>query len=155
MYKIFKYKLNPDLTVEMPHRARILRVAHVDDGFYKGDFVWAIVDTTWPNVWINLSGTIWSSSIRNGPHNAVGYRQELRVKEKQEIFLPGYPYDAQEDNGKIYVYHEAGGNPANYKIAVFKTGQEIDIPIDKLQYLGLNRLWIIQELGLYTFWVTG
>lgn len=57
-------------------------------------------------------------------------------------------------DGDIFVYCDpADQEVRTWNIAVFKTGQRIDIDVDKLTYLGLNRLWIVQELGLYTFLV--
>lgn len=151
MHKIFKYDYDREMQrAILPTNAKILRVDHVDDGFYKGDFVWAIVDT---NETEKVSVTIpvyWLHENLNPLH--IYYRaEELKVKEKQEITIKGIPMSAGEGDGKIFVYYAGTEEEKTYKIGVFKTGQEIDVPVEKLRYLGLNRLWIVQELGLYTF----
>ncbi len=152
MHKIFKYKIENNHT-RIPIGAKVLRIDHVDDGFYKGDFLWAIVDVDQKEmVDFEWSGKPYSAARLPDPYY-MG-QHELKVKEKQSISIYGYPCSAGEQDGKIYVYsdHETARSKLDtYDIAVFKTGQAIDIPIEKLRYLGLNRLWIIQELGLYTF----
>lgn len=152
MTKIFKYPFDPDtLEVEMPQRAWILRIDHVDDGFYKGDFLWAVVNTEDPKVRQRLDKYLVEIVRRvNVPPAGCG-KIELRVKEKQTVERTGSLCGAGEEDGKIYVYEDGFGSLGESQVAVFKTGQEIDVPIEKLRYLGLNRLWIIQELGLYTF----
>lgn len=148
MKKIFKYKYCPiSKTAVMPLDAQILRVDHVDDGFYKGDFVWAIVEVGDENIEKVIESAPKQIPITDFP-NIV----ELRVKEKQIINTMGYPCGAGEIDGKIYIGC-VGDLEHESTIAVYKTGQEIDLPVEKLVYLGLNRLWIIQELGLYTFFV--
>lgn len=156
MFKIFKYELDPITRSALMPRCIPLRVDHVDDGFYKGDFVWAIVDENEGlkhNQYFHEKS--WSASPE--PNTIELYtRQELLVKEKQQIHIRGVPIYADNGDGKMFVYYDHRGPSAEietHTIAVYKTGQPIDIPIEKLTYLGLNRLWIIQELGLYTFLV--
>jgi len=153
IYKIFKYSIDPVTRIaEMP-RGQGLRVDYVDDGFYKGDYVWAIVDSNDKDKFdFPFPSSKWSKSPR--PENLSFFeKKELKVKEKQEILSYGEPFYAEEDDGKMFVY--CGETDRSYekshKIAVFKTGQKIDLPLEKMTYLGLNRLWIIQELGLYVF----
>lgn len=150
MHKIFKYSYSPATQeASLPLSARVIRIDHVDDGFYKGDFVWAIVETGEPNVPQKLTlSPAWGWDLSEME------KVQLAVKEKQEIECANAPVYAHEDDGKIYAYCPRGTPPQKYQIAVFKTGQEMDIHPDRLIYLGLNRLWIIQELGLYTFLVT-
>lgn len=163
MNKIFKYKVDDSGCSVIPKNSHVIRAAHVDDGFYKGDFLWAIIDTEDLNETIsfNLKDSIdpitkmsWYESL-NIDFIPKGARYQIAVKEKQVIPLRGIPYGAHEEDGKIYVYYfeDIRMSIEYYRIAVYKTGQEIDIPLEKLQYLGLNRIWIIQELGLYTFLV--
>jgi hypothetical protein len=159
MYKIFKYEVDRQSgKVNMPVFEAILRVAHVDDGFYKGDFVWAIVNVENPafeqflehHLLVQLHYGEDKTSDFFDPHEFE--KQELRVKEKQTIEVPGILCGAGEEDGKIYVHYiPTDSSERTYDIVVFKTGQEIDVPVERLKYLGLNRLWIIQELGLYTF----
>lgn len=155
MKKIFKYPIDMEsLIVTMPQDAWILRIDHVDDGFYRGDFVWAVVDAQAPSVPYRLDKYLVAAVKHTNEVPAGCSRIELRVKERQTIHCPGQLQGAGEEDGKIYVYYEEFGEARDVEIAVFKTGQEIDVPTDMLRYLGLNRLWIIQELGLYTFEVT-
>lgn len=151
MNKIFKYDFNPETReVELPLEHTILRIDHVDDGFYKGDFLWAIVDAEAPNCRQVVNYKLGYSRNPRPPQSL--YREELRVMEKQYVkYTPVY---AEEDTGKMYVYSPDHSYPKNgpFKVAVYKTGQEIDLPLDKLRYLGLCKLRIVQELGLYVFW---
>jgi hypothetical protein len=157
MNKIFKYRWNYKTgEVEMPEDAKVIRCAFVDDGFYFGDFVWAIVDPTSLNVQKKLSlPRDWSLNaefdfFKKGVYGSVSYRSyPLKVKEKQKIVC-GKPMFVSEEDGTIMIYCEKGKGE-QYEIAFFKTGQEIDIDINEWEYLGLARLWIIQELGLYTW----
>ena len=158
MLKIFKYELNRETrVVNMPVLSRIIRVAHVDDNFYKGDFVWAIIDTEQSELQEIVLNETYMVALNAEPFDYSDYiKHEIRVKEKQEIEVNGFPVGAHEDDGKLYVYiqdkfTDCTDGSKKFKIAMFKTGQEIDIPLNKMVYLGLNRLWIIQELGLYTF----
>lgn len=148
MKKIFKYKYD-SLTgkVTMPESGIVLRT-----DFVEGEFLWAIVDTLDPLVERRLNLPLgWS--LNQKPENQYKLNQiRLKVKEKQEFF--GFkPLYAKEKDGEMFVYTNwSSDTPVGYhKVAVYKTGQEIIEPIEELTYLGLNRLWIIQELGLYTF----
>lgn len=151
MNKIFKYEVKDGL-VTRPKFAHILRVDHVDDGFYKGDFLWAIVDTE--------EKEMITHKVFFNPYSAANLLPDepdltplqISVKEKQKIFVPGKPEAAGEKDGKLYIYYYPGNGVAKeYNVVLYKTGQEIVEPIHKLKYIGLNRLWIIQELGLYSF----
>ena len=152
MKKIFKYPVEDGFAV-MPKENQLLRVDYVSDSQYEGWFAWAIIDTD------NLIQTAnrfvgRELEISAAPRScAEGLtRHEIRVKEKQEICLLSPPVFAEEDDGKIYIYTEDEVvKRKKYTIHLYKTGQEIDIPIEKLTYIGLNRVWIVQELGLYTF----
>lgn len=156
-YKIFKYTIDPVTRIaRMPH-GRILRVDHVDDGFYpKGDYVWAIVDAD-DKDFFECPFPVGNWSAAPSPTITRNHEfYELKVKEKQTLELYQQPIFAQEDDGKLFVWTNPVSledKPKEYKIAVYKTGQKIDIDPDKLTYIGLCRLWIVQELGLYTFLV--
>lgn len=139
--KIFKYEVKEGSTL-IPKRSTVIRVSHVDDGFYKGDFVWAIVDP---------EDTEETRVLQVGESPPLNHEctQELRVTEKQTV--EGIlPHGVGEDNGKIYLHGEPDPG-AKYEVCFFKTGQEIDIDLNEYFYIGLCRLWIVQELGLYTF----
>lgn len=161
MKKIFKYDYDRETgRVVMPENASVIRIAHVDDGFYKGDFLWAIVTVGDANVERFVTETalreiLYPELLKTAmPLAAPGTfeRVELRVKEKQTVSTKGYPIAAGEEDGKLYLYCAVSPlSEGDYEIAFYKTGQEIDIPVKNLRYVGLNRIWIIQELGLYTF----
>lgn len=146
--KIFKYtaKLISDgnWIVDAPLDIKLLRFDYVDDGFYKGQFAWGIVNPDSPTV----------KQVVTPPTDTVKGEHciQMAVRECQTIIIPGHPYTAGEIDGFLYVYYLPGID-RRYTIVTYKTGQEILIPVDKLKYLGLCRLWIMQELGLYTFMV--
>lgn len=143
--KIFKYRIENGFA-SYPENAIVIRTDHVDDGFYFGDFLWAIVEPGQENVRQKVDRVGWSLAPKpDVPLNKV----QIAVKEKQ-IIRSGTPVYAHEDDGKIYVYC-LYDTVRNHEIAVYKTGQQIDVNISDYTYIGLNRLWIIQELGLYTF----
>lgn len=150
--KIFKYLYDFSTGyVEMPIDAIPIRADYINDGFYEGEFIWAIVDPEKPTVgqyFICRKGF----GRKNPPLGENTQKIELRVKEKQTIQANGDPFFAGEDNGKLYVFCRTGGPLKDYNIVFYKTGQEINEPVEELTYLGINRLWIVQELGLFSFW---
>ena len=154
MNKIFKYTIT-DGKILAPKDIKIIRCDHVDDGFYKGDFAWGIVDAN--DKEMVEREVIFPFSLNKKPKSFDGLnRIQLSVKEKQTIIINGKPLYAEDDDGKMFVYYEKsnpldGAWESEYEIVVYKTGQEITEPLDELVYLGLNKLWIMQELGLYTF----
>jgi hypothetical protein len=159
MNKIFKYEITKNGggldVITAPEQRTTIRIDHVDDGFYKGDFLWAIVDTasenvTQPVTQLDYEYTNHLNWIKNTKQTHQFSRRELAVKEKQTI-NSGKPVFAEEDDGKLYVYCLLDGPIEERTICFYKTGQEIDMPVDELIYIGINRLWIVQELGLYTF----
>ena len=147
MKKIFKYPFENNETY-LPKGARVIRVDEVHDSQYSGKFCWAIVDTE-EKITEHFVGYKWFK--HKAPFD-TGYRIQLRVKERQFIEIEGTPISAGEEDGNIFVYYVLdGGEKRSYEIVLYKTGQEITDPVDNLRYLGLNRLWIVMELGLYTF----
>lgn len=151
MLKIFKYKYDRETnSAIMPDYKLVLRIEHVDDGFYKGDFIWAIVDPTdtfLSEKKFNL-GFPYNAAPKQSAENLVPVR--IKVKEAQKIKC-GEPVFAQEKDGDIYIYTEPHTKIKEHEIVVYKTGQEIREDLNKLKYIGLNKIWIIMELGLYTF----
>jgi len=143
MKKIFKYEVL-DGFATVPVNSHTIRMDHVDDGFYKGDFVWAIVDTA------DLEDTI-AIEYKPDPRPVAPYgkMKQLAVKEKQ-IIEDMIPHTVGELDGRLYM-SGAERPGVKYEVCFFKTGQEIDICVEKYLYIGLCRLWIVQELGLYTF----
>lgn len=146
------------MVAETPEFLQVLRIDHVDDGQYKGDFIWGIVDTDNLNIkerdysYLKFpfnKGASESDLIESG----VEFKShKLKVKEAQDIFIAGCLVGASELDGDIFVHYTPENKEAHKeRIVVYKTGQEIREPIENLQYLGLNRLWIVQELGVYTF----
>ena len=83
------------------------------------------------------------------------YKYPLSILEKQVVKLPL--------NAKIIRVEDVEGLPfvwaicnteaelENRYLCLYKTGMTIDRDVDDLEYLGLVRLHIIQELGLYCF----
>lgn len=151
MKKIFKYDYDKETgEVKIPLGAEILRIDHVDDGFYKGDFLWAIVDTQEECVRQYISPSM-GFPFCAGRGDLIPKCEAIKIKIKEDqIVKCGTPVYAQEKDGDIFIYSLPDG-VSEKRILVFKTGQEIPVDTDRLTYLGLNRLWIIQELGLYTF----
>lgn len=168
MLKIFKYQFDENGVATIPEDAWVIRKDHVDDGFYLGDFVWANVDTEklepTQTVKFDLdsTGKLYSvDGLKNALKAALTIRSKNRecdmtleqvgVTEKQilEGIVPCYI--TEDDKGKLWVGGEVGDEDTKYELAFFKTGQEIDVDIKDYIYIGLGRLWIIQELGLYAF----
>jgi len=158
MKKIFKYKLLEEgdfgtWHVDLPCEHKLLRIDFVDDCQYKGWYVWAIVDTD------NLAGvfrkfvnpeTKYTLAEFNSAAGLIPH--EMRVKEKQGVTLLSPPVYAEEQDGKLFIYtEEKVGVRQKYIIHFYKTGQQLPDNINDFEYIGLNRLWIVAELGLYTF----
>ena len=154
--KIFKYEI-VDGYIIAPLKRRTLRVDYVDDGFYKGYFLWAIVDPNEESFRQFLDSREFSDleKVENQTFcgidtNMFNDRVQLRVQEKQKVIM-NRPVFAEDEDGKLYAYGYDYLNPKEYTICFYKTGQEIDLPVKNLRYLGLCKLWIMQELGLYVF----
>ena len=146
----------------MPEGSRIIRMSRVDDSQYNGDFVWAIV---------NVGDECIAQDIDYKPQGDIDgvellssttSNTALAIKEKQTVSCWGNPVGAACYGDLPYVFcdgsykdHEAvGGKGAkSFQLAFYKTGQEIDLPISKLEYLGVCKLQIVQELALYVFLV--
>lgn len=85
------------------------------------------------------------------------YKYPLAILEKQVVKLPvGAKIIRVEDmEGLPFCWAIVDTNPEypteNRYLCCYKTGMEIDRDINDLEYLGLVRLNIIQELGLYFF----
>ena len=84
------------------------------------------------------------------------YKYELSVQEKQVIELPQNAeiIRVQDVDGKFYLWAIVNTDlehPIEKRaLEFYKTGQPIE-QIDSLVYLGLCKLFIMQELGLYVF----
>lgn len=85
------------------------------------------------------------------------YKYTIAILEKQVVKLPfGAKILRVEDvEGLPYLWAIVDTNPEhpveNRYLCCYKTGMEIDRDVNDLKYLGLVRLNIIQELGLYFF----
>jgi len=153
MKKIFKYRVNDGYAI-MPQEHKLIRVDYVNDSQYEGWFAWSIVDTekleTTQKRFVgrDIEVTAAPFSSKKGL-----VRHEMKVKEKQDIWLLSPPVFAEEDDGKVYIYTEDKlVKREQYNICFYKTGQELPDNINDFTYIGLNRIWIVQELGLYTFY---
>ena len=164
MKKIFKYEAERSKCgkwfVSMPEGSRIIRMSRVDDSQYNGDFVWAIIDTSEACVAQEID-YIPTSEVEE--YN-IDYPQirNLKIKEKQKIESVFPPTYACCVDGLPYVfcgeknqYLDLMSQPIEktWSLAFYKTGQEIDILTNKLEYIGVCKLNIVQELALYTFLV--
>lgn len=83
------------------------------------------------------------------------FKYPLKVLEKQIVQLPkGARIIRVEDvDGLPYLWAIVGigAELENRYLCCFKTGMEIDRDVNDLEYLGLVKLHIIQQLGLYFF----
>lgn len=153
--RIFKYTLeerNGKYYASMPSHSQIIRTDYVDDGYYKGHFVWAIVNLFDENV---------EREVKYNPTTTAGNfpllkKVELGVLEKQEVFIPldSNIYRVIDNNGRLYGLMSGGlvyDRLKKVKISFYKTGQEITENVSKLKYIGWCRLWIGMELCLYAF----
>ena len=153
--KIFKYDLfqeNDKWYAECPV-GQVIRTDYVNDGFYKGNFVWIIVDPDDKNKskreisWIK---TKTKQDFVDYPSN------QLSILERQHVLMRdgAKPVGVADVNGRFYLYYdyeEFNWDTIYLEIRGYKTGQEIDIPEEQLEYLGLCRLWMKQELAIYFF----
>jgi len=106
---------------------------------------------------IVIDGTGLSfNSIKEKDYMNAIFKYELSVKKKQVIELPkGAIIIRIEDiDGKFYLWaivntYEDCETESRH-LECYKTGQPID-DIQTLHYIGLAKLFIMQELGLYFF----
>lgn len=158
MFKIFKYNavLNDkkEYVATIPKTAVPIRCDFVNDGYYLGYFVWAIVNTENQELETRV---IPYFSISKGKNNK--YNKLIGILEDQTVFIPNKPEYVDFgpdglarcycDNSNIYNYTKY----EHYKLIGRKTGQEIGYSPDQLTYLGMLKIWIKQELGIYMFLV--
>lgn len=159
MNKIFKYelKINQFSSRENYYEycsaicpnGRVIRTDYVDDGFYKGHFVWMIVDPEDKD--IQERKIQW---IHN--EKPSGTNIQIGVLESQILYLPlGIKIKAVDDyDGRFWMYYsDPLGSMEIEKVCIkgYKTGQEILDNIDDLEYIGKCGLWIKQELAVYFF----
>lgn len=85
------------------------------------------------------------------------YKYSLPVQEKLTVELPAAAQIIRvEDIGGLFwlwaiVDTDAEHPKETRYIECYKTGQPIETPLEDLRYLGLCKLFIMQELGLYMF----
>ena len=157
--RIFKYK-NENGRARLPIGATIIRCDYIskEDGAGKcGHFVWAIVNEN-ENEFEFVKTKMKFTAAPNLAELEIEEEElseiQLGVCEKQKIKIRGVPVGVETRNGQIYLQYYFGmENMAlnEIEIAFFKTGQEIDVDISEYHYIGIAKLKIIQELGLYTF----
>lgn len=92
MHTIFKYQIINSKSV-IPIDAHIIRIDHVDDGFYKGDFIWAIVDTDQTQMVDFEWDGVKFGTITHDPTNKLCGYEQIRVKEKLQNFERKYFFD--------------------------------------------------------------
>ena len=156
MKKIFKYDLkiggegqNQYWYANCP-KGRVIRTDYVDDGFYKGNFVWIIVDSEDKD--IQERKIDWINCVPRKTGNNI----QLGVLEKQFILLPvgssiNSVYDADGMFWLDYSLPKADYGLQRVCIKGYKTGQEILDNVDDMEYIGFCKIWILQELGVYFF----
>lgn len=155
MKKIFKYTLRKELgewVTDMPKTIQVLRMGEVHDKYYDGTFLWGIVDTDAPNVTQIVD---YIPTPKASFDERLYGRYNLAIKEKQEVkyLRPEAIVGVNDVDGFLRIYY----NPfANHvfgitKLAFYKTGQEIDVPIERLKYIGFCNMYIMQELCIYVF----
>lgn len=163
---IWKYEgvIDPTLGMvhfnDIPAQSTIIRKAWVDDGFYKGYFIWAIVDRSSKDP---ETERLELTFTRNDFTDSVPQLSEietsndwrrLKIKETQTVVTPRAELLAiAEDDGELYVTFpiESDIDDEVVELVAYKTGQDITINLDEYSYIGLGRIWIVQELGLYFF----
>jgi hypothetical protein len=89
------------------------------------------------------------------------FKYEMSIKEKQEIELPINAEIIRVDDvdGKFFLWAivdiQLEGEPEvefeTRHLEFYKTGQPIETETKDLKYIGLCKLFIMQELGLYVF----
>ncbi len=140
--------------MELPINAKIIRIDHVNDGYYHGDFVWAIVDPEEKRKEVIEFEQTYVETMMKEANKEHLFNDltpvRLRVTEVQEVTLPGQAVSAGEVDGDIFLYCDEYED-RNDTVHLYKTGQSFKLHPDKLRYVGMNRIWIKQELGLYTF----
>jgi hypothetical protein len=156
MYKIFKYDLliggegqDQYFYANCPS-GRVIRTDYVDDGYYKGNFVWIIVDPEDKNIQPRRIEWINNTPIKAGNNIQIG------VLEKQVVYIPvGSTINSIYDSeGMFWLgYTEPKTSLGLQRVVIkgYKTGQEILDNVDNLEYIGWCKLWIKQELAVYFF----
>jgi hypothetical protein len=152
MYRILKYPCGYDNNIGKWYTyapsGNIIRTAHVDDGTYKGYWVWII--TTDDALDKRTFDWIDEPDIE-------GACVQLGVLESQYVALPGFiDYSGVEvREGKIYLHYLKGCEQQHvaYKafIVGYKTGQEIPYHPNGLAYIGVAPLFIKNEIAIYFF----
>lgn len=154
MKKIFKYNLSyiqDELYASIPDM-KVIRTDYVDDGFYKGNFIWGIVDTDKLQTSLQRIDAkppeevdINEDTLNSIP---IGVCEKQIVRCSEDAELKAFSHE-----GRFYLM-EIDGSLHKFKdveIVMYKTGQEIKENIDDLEFIGCCRLWIMQELMLYVF----
>ena len=85
------------------------------------------------------------------------YKYEIPCKEKFELELPQYAQiiRCEDVDGKFFLWAIVNTDENHPKqirhFECYKTGQEIETPLNHLQMVGTCKLFIMQELCLYVF----
>jgi len=157
MYKIFKYPVWEDngrnhITIPVKHKT--IRLEYVDDGFYKGWFVWAIVDTqhtTMISKTVNLSAADAQYIAPKPKYMQIGLLEEQIVYIPSNCFITNVSFI----EGKCYLFYEeytlSKGTYTGYSLKGRKTGQELGFDPEEYNCVGWLKPWIKQELCVYVF----
>jgi hypothetical protein len=138
-------------------KGKIVRTDFVDDGVYKGYWVWLIVesgDTEFKKqefTWLKTSTDIYPERVQ------LGIMPEQRVEIEGTIFNNLVSFE----NGMIWLNYDlsekddADRVKTYYKIVGYKTGEEFNIHPQNLFYLGYAAIIIKNEIAVYFFEVAG
>lgn len=128
---------------------QIIRTEYIDDGCYKGYWVWAVVGDE-P---AKLRTFQWLPK-REESKNVFNKEIQLGILESQRVTLEDYPFDqvVKVIDGKIFLWYDTVvHSPAMFEILGYKTGQEIKVDISKCEYIGFAPLIIKNEIAIYFF----
>jgi hypothetical protein len=152
--KIFKYPCGYDGNIKkwwtFAPAGTIIRTDEVNDGVYKGFWVWIIVnenDKTFIKHTFN-----WKQNPEfdyNKPYEQIGVLEEQYLR----AMLSSID-SVQVNSGKIYVNSINSKYPPHYfdyKIYGYKTGQEIKCDLNSVKYIGFAPLFIKNEIAIYFF----
>lgn len=131
----------------MMPEGRVIRTEFVDDGTYKGYWVWAIVNE---NDRPKLTTFQWLDKVDIKPDSFV----QLGILEKQTVHAPVAPFerDIIVKDGRIFLVSEIVDDKLEeIEVLGYKTGQNVDDKINFYHYVGFAPLKIKDEIAIYFF----
>jgi len=153
MFRILKYPVGVEngKPYAWCPEGKCIRISYVDDQFYLGYFAWLIVDSDLePKFEKRFLKAERINEVKDPLVIQLGVLEE-QVIETEMNTEPGF---VSINEGKIYLTLEKDcifGGDTKYKICGYKTGQDISIHPQNLEYLGFVPLIIKQEIAIYFF----